>query len=144
VNRTIVGPDGALYVGGIGEGGNWGESGKLRYGLQKLEVVGDDTFDMAEVRLADGGFEIEYTQPVSEETAQGLAGAYQVTQWRYVPTPSYGGPKVGEEALLVSDAELSADGTTVTLTIDGLKPGRVVHIRSPRPFESAAGEELWS
>ena len=36
VNRTIIGPDGAIYVGGIGEGGNWGEDNKLRFGLQKL------------------------------------------------------------------------------------------------------------
>ncbi|HLT83013.1 MAG TPA: family 16 glycoside hydrolase [Phototrophicaceae bacterium] len=144
VNRTIVGPDGAIYVGGIGEGGNWGESGKLRYGLQKLEPVGEDTFDIAEMRLADGGFELEYTQPLSEETAARLAEAYQVTQWRYVPTSSYGGPKVGEEALLVTGAELSDDGTTVTVSIDGLKPGHVVHIRSPRPFEDVDGQELWS
>ncbi|MBD8062644.1 DUF1080 domain-containing protein, partial [Actinomycetaceae bacterium Sa1BUA1] len=144
VNRTIVGPDGSIYVGGIGEGGNWGESGKLRYGLQKLEVVGDDTFDIKEVRVVDGGFELEYTQPLSEETVDGLAEAYDVNQWRYVPTPSYGGPKVGEESLLVTGADLSEDGTTVTLAIDGLKPGHVVHFRSPRPFTDANGDELWS
>lgn len=144
VNRTIVGPDGAVYVGGIGEAGNWGESGKLRYGLQKLEVVGDDTFDIREVRVVEGGFELEYTQPLSQETADGIAEAYDVTQWRYVPTASYGGPKVGEETLAVSEAEVSADGHTVTLAIDGLEPGHVVHLRSPRPFQDADGDELWS
>ncbi|MCM3661119.1 DUF1080 domain-containing protein [Georgenia satyanarayanai] len=144
VNRVIVGPDGSLYVGGIGEAGNWGESGKLRYGLQKLEVVGNDTFDIAEVRVVEGGFELEYTQPLSEGTAEDLLESYDVTQWRYVPTPSYGGPKVGEESLLVTAADLSEDGTTVTLAIDGLKPGHVVHLRSPRPFTDADGEELWS
>ena len=40
VNRTVIGPDGAIYVGGIGEGGNWGEDNKLRYGLQKLTPNG--------------------------------------------------------------------------------------------------------
>src|SRR5690625_3484657 len=144
VNRTVVGPDGAIYVGGIGEAGNWGESGKLRYGLQKLVPVGTDTFDIAEMRVVEGGFEIEYTQPLGEETAANLAESYRVSQWRYVPTPSYGGPKVGEEALLVRSADLSEDGTTVTLAIDGLKPGHVVHVRSPRPFQDAGGEELWS
>ncbi|MPV49484.1 DUF1080 domain-containing protein [Pseudactinotalea sp. HY160] len=147
VNRTIVGPDGSIYVGGIGEAGNWGEAGKLRYGLQKLVPVGDDTFDMHEMRLTDDGFAITYTQPLSEETAASIADAYTLSQWRYVPTSSYGGPKIGEEILAVTGAEVSADRTTVNLTVDGLKPGRVVHLRSPhmpQTFESADGQRLWN
>ncbi|MEE6297353.1 family 16 glycoside hydrolase, partial [Georgenia wangjunii] len=144
VNRTIVGPDGAIYVGGIGEGGNWGESGKLRYGLQKLTPNGTNTFDMHEMRVVEGGFEIEYTQPVSAETAAEIADAYQITQWRYVPTASYGGPKVGEAVLPVTGVEVSEDRRTVTLAIDGLAPGHVVHVRSPRPFEAESGDELLS
>ncbi|PYF96783.1 Glucose/arabinose dehydrogenase, beta-propeller fold, partial [Georgenia satyanarayanai] len=144
INRTIVGPDGSIYVGGTGEGGNWGESGKLRYGLQKLTPVNEDTFDMKEVRVVEGGFEIEYTHPVSEETAATIAEAYQVEQWRYQPTQQYGGPKIDEHALSVSNAELSEDRTTVTLAIDGLTPGYVVHLRSPRPFTDEDGQELWN
>lgn len=147
VNRTIVGPDGAIYAGGIGEAGNWSEPGKLDYGLQKLVPVGDDTFDMHEVRLTENGFEISYTQPLSQETVENIAEAYAVSQWRYVPTSSYGGPKIGEEVLPVTKAEVSEDQMTVTLSIDGLKPGHVVHIRSPHepvPFTSADGQELWS
>ncbi|MEE6273327.1 family 16 glycoside hydrolase, partial [Georgenia sp. MJ206] len=144
INRTIVGPDGAIYVGGIGEAGNWSESGKLRYGLQKLTPNGENTFDMAEMRVIEGGFEVEYTQPLSEETAEGLAEAYDVEQWRYIATPTYGGPKLNEETLEVTGAELSEDRTTVTLQVDGLEPGRVVHLRSPRPFTAESGDELWS
>jgi hypothetical protein len=33
---------------------------------------------------------------------------------------------------------------TVTVHVDGLKPGHVVHVRSQRPFASATGEELWN
>ena len=29
-------------------------------------------------------------------------------------------------------------------SLDGLKPGRVVHVHSPRPFASESGQELWS
>ena len=144
VNRTIVGPDGDIYVGGIGEGGNWGEPGKLRYGLQKLSPNGTNAFDIREMRATPTGFELEYTQPLSEETAAALADAYQVEQWTYSPSPQYGGPKIGTEELSVTAATLSEDGTTVTLEIDGLKRNRVVHVRSPRPFTSAAGEELWN
>ncbi|MBD8078433.1 family 16 glycoside hydrolase [Cellulosimicrobium arenosum] len=143
-NRILYGPDGSLYVGGTGEGGNWGESGKLRYGLQKMVPVNEDSFDMKEMRIVEGGFEIEYTDPVSDEVAANLADAYQLKQWTYVPTQQYGGPKVDEQPLFVSDAQLSDDRTTVTLQVDGVKPGYVVHLRSPRPFASADGAELIS
>ncbi len=144
VNRVIMGPEGNFYVGGTGEGGNWGESGKLRFGLQKLVPVNDETFDMVAVRIVEGGVEVEYTEPISDETIEGITDAYAVKQWHYTPTAAYGGPKVGEETLTVSDATVSEDGTKVTLAIDGIRPGNVVYLRSPRPFESAAGKELLS
>ncbi|MEU4364764.1 family 16 glycoside hydrolase [Promicromonospora sp. NPDC023987] len=148
VNRTVVGPDGALYVGGIGEGGNWSEPGKLRYGLQKLTPNGEDAFDMTEMRATETGFEVEYTQPLSDETVAKIAedpnAAFRMDHWRYVPRHTYGGPKVDERPLFVSGAEVSADRKSVTLTVDGLEPGRVVHLRSPRPFADAEGRELWN
>ncbi|MFJ3407576.1 family 16 glycoside hydrolase [Promicromonospora sp. NPDC090134] len=148
VNRTVVGPDGALYVGGIGEGGNWSEPGKLRYGLQKLTANGEDAFDMTEMRVTKKGFEIEYTQPLSQETVDKIAenpnAAFRMDHWRYVPTRAYGGPKVDEQQLFVSGATVSRDRTKVTLTVDGRQPGYVVHLRSPRPFADAEGRELWN
>ncbi|WP_129789312.1 family 16 glycoside hydrolase [Promicromonospora panici] len=148
VNRTVVGPDGALYVGGIGEGGNWSEPGKLRYGLQKLAPNGDDAFDMTEMRVTSKGFEVEYTQPLSEETVAKIAedpnAAFRMDHWRYVPTRTYGGPKVDERPLFVAGAKVSRDRTKVTLMVDGFEPGRVVHLRSPRPFADVEGRELWN
>ncbi|MGX1508197.1 UNVERIFIED_CONTAM: hypothetical protein RKD43_006822 [Streptomyces graminofaciens] len=144
VNRISQGPDGAIYAGGLGAGGNWGQEGKLTHGLQKLTPNGDDVFDILAMRAKRNGFELEYTQPLSQATADKLAAGYQVEQWRYVPTPQYGGPKVDEEKLTVQSAALSADRKKVTLVIPGLKPDRVVHVRSPRPFSSASGEALWS
>ena len=41
-----MGPDGAIYAGGLGADGNWGQEGKLRYGLQKLSPNGRNTFDI--------------------------------------------------------------------------------------------------
>jgi hypothetical protein len=144
VNRISLGPDGAIYAGGIGDDGNWGQTGKLKFGLQKLTPNGGTTFDMLAMRAVTGGFEIEYTQPVSAETAANLASRYTVKQWRYAPTPAYGGPKVDQENLTVSSATLSADSKKVTLKLNGLKPDRVVHLRSPRPFTSSTGVSLWN
>ncbi|WP_062349124.1 family 16 glycoside hydrolase [Herbidospora yilanensis] len=144
VNRISIGPDGAIYAGGLGAGGNWGQPGKLNYGLQKLTPGDEKAFDMLRMRAIAGGFELEYTQPLSDETAASLATKYQITQWRYAAASTYGGPKVDEEPLTVTSADLSSDRKKVTLKITGLKADRVVHLRSPRPFASASGRPLWS
>ncbi|MDI5975415.1 family 16 glycoside hydrolase [Amycolatopsis magusensis] len=144
VSRISLGPDGAIYTGGIGAGGNWGQPGKLSHGLQKLTPSGTGAFDILAMRAVEGGFELEYTQPLSNETAQGLAAKYQASQWRYVPTADYGGPKIDEQTVQVSSASLSADRKKVTLQMPGLKAGHVVHVRSPRPFAAESGASLWS
>ncbi|WP_422735113.1 ricin-type beta-trefoil lectin domain protein [Micromonospora sp. WMMD729] len=144
VSEVNLGPDGAIYVGGLGAGGNWGQTGKLTYGLQKLTPNSASTFEMLAMRATTTGFEVEYTQPVSATTAANLASHYKLKQWRYQPTSAYGGPKVDEETLTVTSATLSADGKTVSLVVAGRKAGRVVHLRSPRPFTSTSGQSLWS
>ncbi|GAA0623476.1 DUF1080 domain-containing protein [Kribbella sandramycini] len=144
VNHLSEGPDGALYTGGIGAGGNWGQEGKLKFGLQKLTPNSTSAFDIKAMRAVAGGFELEYTQPLSAGTLQELAKKYQVQQWRYHPTIGYGGPKIDNQTLRVTTATSSADGKKVTLRIDGLRAGHVVHVRSPRPFASASGTPLWS
>ncbi|MFE7398049.1 family 16 glycoside hydrolase [Streptomyces sp. NPDC057557] len=145
ITRISTGPDGAIYAGGLGADGNWGQEGKLRFGLQKLTPNGKTVFDIRTMRATRDGFELSYTKPLSEETVAKLtSGAYSVEQWRYVPTPAYGGPKVDEEELPVAAARISNDRRTVRITVPGLKTDRVVHIRSPRPFASADDEQLWS
>ncbi|MFH8462763.1 family 16 glycoside hydrolase [Streptomyces sp. NPDC017991] len=144
VNRLSYGPDGSIYAGGLGADGNWGQEGKLKFGLQKLTPNGGNTFDIKTMRAVPGGFDLTYTQPVSAKTAEELAKHYKAEQWRYTPTSDYGGPKIAEEMLPVRSAELSEDKRTVKLRLDDLKPGRVVHLRSPRPFTSESGESLWN
>ncbi|WP_443677203.1 family 16 glycoside hydrolase [Micromonospora phytophila] len=144
ISEVHLGPDGAIYVGGLGAGGNWGQSGKLSYGLQKLTPNSTSTFDIKAMRATAAGFELEYTQPLSADTAADLAARYKVKQWRYQPTSGYGGPKLDEETLSVSSATVSADKKTVTMAIPGRKAGHVVHVRSPRPFSSESGQSLWS
>ncbi|MFB9315720.1 family 16 glycoside hydrolase [Nocardioides plantarum] len=144
VNEVLLGDDGTIITGGIGGGGNWEQAGKLTYGLQKLVPTGNTPFEMKSMELVDGKFKITYTEPVAPATLTDLAKKYVVNQWGYRPTAAYGGPKINEETLTVTSATPSADGTSVTLEIDGLKPNRVVHVRSPRPFASADGDSLFS
>ncbi|CAM5535164.1 hypothetical protein SVIOM342S_09682 [Streptomyces violaceorubidus] len=80
VNRVSMGPDGAIYTGGLGADGNWGQEGKLKFGLQKLTPNGGNAFDVQRMRAVPGGFDLTYTQPVSEETAAELASRYEAEQ----------------------------------------------------------------
>ncbi|WP_428966168.1 family 16 glycoside hydrolase [Micromonospora fluostatini] len=144
VNRVTLGPDGDIYVGGLGADGNWGQAGKLRHGLQKLTPNGTRTFDMKSMSATPNGFKIEYTRPLSTDTVQNISQRYRVEQWRYAATPTYGGPKVDQETLSVESVKVSDDRRTVTLAVDGLQRDRVVYLRSPRSFTANNGEELWS
>jgi hypothetical protein len=148
LTETTIGPDGAIYVAGLGSTGNWGQEGKLTFGLQKLTPNGTNTFDMKSMSATRDGFKVTYTQPLSDATvakiAQNAGEAYQVQQWRYAATEQYGGPKVDEETLSVTSAQVSRDRRTVTLKVTGLKTDHVVYLRSPRPFAAMNGQELLS
>jgi hypothetical protein len=144
ITHIALSDDGSIIVGGLGAGGNWGQAGKLDFGLQKLVPNGTQTFDVQKMELDGNGFKLTYTKPLSDATLADLAKKYQVRQWGYAPTSSYGGPKIGDEALDVTEATVSADHKVVTLKIADLKPNRVVYLRSPRPFDAQDGTKLLS
>lgn len=141
VNRLLWGPGGEIYVGCIGERDTWSWRG-TRTGLQRLVPVrGAGTFEYHSIAATPEGFEIRFTRPADREQLHDPA-TYQIRQWRYVPTPDYGGPKVDEEALAVTETRVSASGLSARLTVPGLKPGRCVFIRTD--VKSATGEPIWS
>lgn len=143
VNRIKWGPDGALYMGGVGNPGNWQHGSDHWYGLQKMKFNGNPTFEMLAVRANSNGMEIEFTQPLPEGIGWNPA-EYHVQQWRYVPTVEYGGPKVDLEKLTVLSANVSEDRKRVFLELAGMKPQHVVYLHLPNWWTSEDGLELWS
>lgn len=143
VNRLVWGPDGALYIGGIGSTGNWGHTGGLWYGLQRLKYNDEPTFEMLAVRAKTEGVEIEFTEALPEGAGWN-AKDYQITQWWYLPTQEYGGPKMDEENLNVLSANVAPDRKKVFLEIEGIKAGHVVHLRLPNNWVSESYRSLWS
>ncbi|MDX1547113.1 MAG: family 16 glycoside hydrolase, partial [Rhodothermales bacterium] len=143
VNRIAWGPDDKLYVGGIGNPGNWGHYGKNWYGLQRMSYTGAPVFEMLAVRARSNGLEIEFTEPLPVN-AGGAPADYEVRQWRYQPTAAYGGPKVDEAALPVRSVALSEDRTRVFLEVPDVEAGHVVYLRIRAPLVSQEGRALWS
>ncbi|MCC7466297.1 MAG: DUF1080 domain-containing protein [Saprospiraceae bacterium] len=142
-HRLAWGPDGALYVGQIGNPGNWGQQGKLWYGLQRMKYNGNSVFEMLAVRAKSNGMEIEFTEPLPEGAGWDPA-SYLVKQWWYKPTVEYGGPKMEEEVLPVSSATVSADRKKVFLELQGMKPQHVVYLKLNNLPLSELGHEIWT
>lgn len=143
INRLSWGPDGALYVGGIGSTGNWGHEGKLHYGLQRLKYNGEPAFEMLAVRAQVNGFEVEFTEPLHSDWGFDPL-AWEIQQWRYEPTAEYGGAKLDETDLEVRAVVRSEDGRRIHIELNGLLPEHVVYLRVRQPFVSETGRELWS
>ena len=142
VNRLVWGPDGALYVGGVGMVGGWSWQNK-RYGLQRMAYNGKSTFEMLSVKAKSNGFEIEFTEPlaVDEEVR---TEDWLVQQWRYESTEKYGGPKLDLQTLSISKFSLSDDRKRMLLEIPGLREKHVVYFRLPEQLKADSGNPLWS
>lgn len=143
VNRIIWGPDGALYVGGVGSTGNWVHDGKLWYGLQRFKYNEASTFEMLAVRAQSNGMEIEFTEPLAEGDGWDKSN-YLVKQWYYKPTENYGGPKIDEKDLNIRSVNISEDRKKVFLEFAGMKPNHMIYIKLNNTLVSANNHELWS
>jgi cytochrome c len=143
VNRLAWGPDGKLYVGGIGGPGDWGQPGKLWYGLERLAYNGRSTFELLAVRARPNGIEVEFTEPLDPGVSVQPAD-FAVRSFRYRPTAEYGGPKLDERVLPVARVELTPDRRRVLLALDGLAAGRVLHLEVVGALTGAGGQALWS
>lgn len=143
VNRICWGPDGALYVGGVGSNGNWSQTGKKWYGLEKIKYNEKITFEILAVRAKANGMEIEFTEPLASNTGNNTKD-YEFTQWKYVPTMQYGGPKINPTFLEILSLSISKDRKKVFVELDGMKSGNVIYINlSTELFGKTAGK-IWS
>ncbi len=146
IYRMAWGPDGALYLGGLG--GNfytwsWKDNNtEDDWGLYRLKRNAKPVLEMAAVRAKIGGFEIEFTLP----TKAGLTPAdFKIQTWRYVSTGNYGGPQTDMKTLTVKSLQASADRTRLFLEIPGLEEGRVVHLElDSNAVTAAQGMKPWT
>lgn len=147
-NRIFFGPDGSLYVGGIGgrHAGTWywvnPKTRKPTYGgLERLTPSGEKVFEIDHMRATPEGFELHFTQTVDITWLENPYN-YALSQWTYKPTGQYGGPKIDHHELDVTEAVASEDRKSVKLTVPDRKKGYVIKLTA-NPV-SDLGEALWS
>lgn len=143
VNRICWGPDGALYVGGVGSNGNWSHTGKKWYGLEKIKYNQKTTFEILAVRAKANGMEIEFTEPLAINSGNKPTD-FEFTQWKYIPTMQYGGPKNDPTILDVLSISYSKDRKKVFVELDGLKSGYVVYINLSKSLIGKTAGKIWA
>jgi len=142
-NRLIVGPDSNLYVGMIGNPGNWGHTNHEWFGLEALKWNGNPVFDMLAIRSLKNGFEIEFTEPLPEKV-KNWNRLMDLSSWSYTPTMKYGGPKIELEEFKPEKLWLSKDRKKLIVELKNLKEGFVYHFALNDSLQSASGRTLWS
>jgi hypothetical protein len=145
LNRLEWGPDGCLYVGGMGHNGNWNWKG-TRSGLQRMRPTGETAFEYDKVEVTKDGFRVSFTKPVDKADLENV-DHYDVHAWTYKQTRGYGGPKIPrnqqEQVVEVKSAKASADGKSVELILaQDRKPNHVYHFHTDP--KSKDGEAMWT
>lgn len=142
VHRMLAGPDGSLYLGGLGNGDtqNWGWREK-KFGLQRMKPNGKKVFEILSVHSVRGGFEVVFSAPPGAEAME--PARYQAKQWWYEPTEAYGGPQKDISPVPVKSLHASKDGLRYYLEMEGLRPQQVAHVHLDG-IKSRQGGEIWT
>ncbi len=119
--------DGQLYFSGMT---GW-QSGATREGsIQRMRFTGgDEGLYLLNARAREGRLELEFNRPVDPASLDDLSG-WKAEAWNYVWAQRYGSPHMkvtqpdveGTDVFAIDGAELSADGTRLTVRIGALQP----------------------
>ena len=127
VLRMCWGNDGSMFVGGTNRG--WG-GGSKPYSLDRLVWTGKVPFEVLEMKARPNGFELVFTQPVDKTTAADVK-SYAMKSWTYEYKSAYGDKTHDDAELKIESADVSADGKSVVLKIEGLRPFFVHELKLP-------------
>lgn len=131
--------EGVLFVGGSNRG--WGSRGSKPFTFERVRWTGKVPFEIATMSATKDGFNLTFTEPV-ERTSAADPKSYQFNAWTYILQAEYGSPEVDQASPKVTAAEVSADGRSVRLKVDGRVKGHVHQLQAPG-VKSASGAPLW-
>jgi len=118
--------DGQLYVAGLSE---WQSNAGKITGFDRVRYTGKPVYSVRGLKVVPGGVELSFTQPLEPATAND-AQNFSGKRWNYERAEHYGSPefsisdpkKRGRDVLTITATRLGADGRTVFVAIDDLKP----------------------
>ncbi|QTN33964.1 hypothetical protein HZ994_17120 [Akkermansiaceae bacterium] len=131
-------PEGNLVCGGTNRG--WPVRGLKPYALERLEWTGKMPFEIKEIKITPDGFCLNFTKPVDPKTGS-LHQSYRMATFTHRYHAGYGGPEIEQTVPEVTAVELSEDGLSATLRVDGVTKGHV-HEFHLDPLRDLDGEPL--
>jgi len=120
-NRLAFAPDGSLWVGQA----QHGYAGDL--GIQRIVYTGKPPMDIHSIHLLKDGFELTFTQPVSDSVAIDTSKFY-FRHYYYDYHLKYGSDQYDVLHVPVSQVELSADRKIIRLILPVIKAGYVYEL----------------
>ncbi|MDP4720846.1 MAG: hypothetical protein NWS48_06425 [Akkermansiaceae bacterium] len=130
---------GIIFTGGSNRG--WASRGKKPFTFERVKWTGKTPFEIQTMHVEKDGFTLNFTEPVDPATAADPAN-YAMKSWTYILQKSYGSPKVDESTPTVTAAQVSPDGLSVRIKVDGLVRGNVHYLSVPG-LKAASGIKLW-
>mgnify|MGYP002623841460 CR=1 FL=1 len=136
--------DGQLYVVGIK---GWQSSAARDGSFQRVRYTGAPVRMPTSMKVLRTGIAITCTDKLDKELAEDT-GSYAIEQWNYRWTSAYGSDhykpsdpnQKGMDTLVVKKATLAADGKTVFLAIEDVKP--VMQMKIRYNLESDGGDTI--
>lgn len=132
------GPEGRLLAGGTNRG--WPVRGARGNALERLDWTGKTPFEILEITARQNGFKIQFTQPVTKESAEDPA-SYRLGAFTHVYQKGYGSPEVDRSIPTVTEARLASDGMSVEIDVAGCVKGHV-HEFDLAGLRNSQGEDL--
>ncbi len=135
--RLRFASDGTLFCGFTDRG--WGGQ-PPGDGIGRVRWTGKVPFEIADVHLVAGGFEITTTKPIAASSMAALSRT-EVKQYDYSYWWEYGAPPAHITSRVVTNSSLDASRTKIRLALAGLAPGMVARVKFVG-VTSADGEAL--
>jgi hypothetical protein len=145
VMRPLFLSDGSLLLGQTGRG--WQAKGGHAASLQHVRWDGHTVAPaIHRVSAVTGGFELTFTVLVpSELTEADLAGALSIRSWLYRDAPDYGSPELDERGEDVAKIALSADRTTLRITLAKTEQPEIDPQQTARVYQlTLSGIKIWN
>ncbi len=124
--------DGSLYIGHTHLSWAGGE------GIQRMRWKGTVPMDIHGMTITNNGFDIRFTKPLADDTA---ASSFEFTRYFYEYHEAYGADQSDVAKSKVIATQLSADKTTISLTLEDLRPGYVYELNM-KNVKAADGSEV--
>ena len=118
--------DGQLYNAGLK---GWQSNAVMPGGFDRIRYTGKPVYSVSMMKVDRDGIHLRFTQPLAKASAEDL-GNWGGKRWNYRRTSNYGSPdfsvkdpdKRGKDDLQITKTVLWADGRTVSVVVDDLKP----------------------